>query len=560
VDVFSAAAPGRATQPETTATQTAPPPAPEQKSSVASKLADILNKRRQNVKVTPGTQSQASNDAGELVTTVPIQINDAGEIFSVDFQLFTGRDPASQAQEFCNKFNLQDEHCEALISRSFNELASFMQKKKQVEVKPPTISQPEPEAEQAVAKSSVAAKLADILKKRRKGATSTTPSVESKPPSTPPVTPSSTREVLDTIQIQIQDGEKSFPVEFSLFSDMDPVSQAQEFCTTHDLMADHCDALKTRAMASYASETTQADAPPTPGAMPGVPKSSVAAKLADILNKRRQSRKPAASVDVKPAPAASTTSSAELIETIPIQLQAGADTYGVEFQLYSSSDSQSQAEVFCKQHDLTAEHCQMLINRANEAYAEAQKGRMEESSVSKVLLESISVRLEYEDDIIDTNFKLFNSPDPTTQAKTFCREYDLSDAYCEALTQRAVDVFSAAAPGRATQPETTATQTAPPPAPEQKSSVASKLADILKKRRKPTLQDSSSQPAAAAGNVIDVIPIRMEYEDETVDIEFKLYDNAEPRRQAQAFCMKHDLVAEYCEALTARAEFLYSNR
>ena len=237
------------------------------------------------------------------------------------------------------------------------------------------------------------------------------------------------------------------------------------------------------------------------------------------------------------------------------------------------------------------------------------------STSGAALIETIPIRLEYNDEVIDVEFKLMDSPDPSAQARLFCNQYDLSEVYCEALTARAVDVFSSAMPSKsdpaaahpvseppassaasmsdsssssvasklrdilnkrrqtlssATTPAATAASSSTtskskitPTATDPSSSVAPKLADILSKRRKPAAPNVPPLPATATttdvvGNIIDIIPIRMEYDDEIVDIEFEVYDNVDPSRQAKSFCLKHDLVDEYCEALTARAESIYS--
>ena len=529
--------------------------------SVAAKLADIINRRRGAAESVPVSSSFLSEGPSELVDVIPINIQDVKETISVDFKLFSNMDPESQVRDFCVKYDLMVDHCEALRLRTLESFSSFMQRKKR-----PQDPEPAPTIQETkndpVLKSSVAAKLADILSKRRKSSRSPTPvtataSDMKQSLSSPTATSTDSRSLIDTVQVQIQGEGEALLVNFELFADTDPLKQAHDFCRKYDLLADYCRALSDRAVSLF----TEHNKPDTvsvvnPDTVEPERKSSVASKLADILNKRRKSSSTQAAVGTHLPRDASATVNAELLDTVPIQMEDGAETYRVDFKLYSEPDAQSQARAFCIEYKLNENYCEALTNRANTVYSDALKRKSSSSTPSqRRLVERIPVRLEYENNIVDAEFNLYNSPDPLIQAKSFCKEYDLSDVYCEALTQRAVDVFNAAASprnGEQSQSDSSASTKS-----DSRSSVAAKLADILKKRR----QSNAKVPdTASAPSIIDIIPIRMEYEDEIVDIEFKIIDNSDPRQQAKAFCREHDLVPEYCEALIARAEFLYSNR
>ena len=447
----------------------------------------------------------------EVIGTIPIQIEDGGAPMNVEFHIYSGSDVLTQARVFCKKYDLMTHYCTALCDRA-------------VEITRESSSGTADSPKFLDGTTTTASKLAKILRERRK-------SVGSNVKRSPfPKSPDD--EILGTIPIQIEDGGAPNNIDFHLYRGADALTQAKSFCKEYNLLAEHCTALCNRAEAIYVSATQS------------VAESS---KLNDFESKRR------ASAEVSEAYANDIYR--DLLDTIPIQIEGGGAGINVEFKLYSGTDALTQAKAFCTEYNLLEDYCTALCNRAESAYAAAIQNKLPrnlaKNSAAGELIQTIPVRLEYEDEVLDTEFSLYRSPKPSEQVRVFCDKHDLSEAYCEALRERAEVIFNSAS---IRDGETSL------------SSVASKLANLLRKRREAstvTVEEQTPVTTSLSGNhrnVVDIIPIRLEYEDnEIVELEFEIFDDMSPSGYVKDFCNEHDLVEEYCNALAARADFLYSN-
>lgn len=503
-----------------------------------------------------------STGNGRVLETISIIIEDGGETFEVPFRIYDNATPHAQAKEFCHNFQLTEEYCAVLIQRAESVYAEKLKN-------PPTAN-----VDTTVKGSSVASKLAKILSEKRRKQQPSEPILPKEP--TAPLS-ETVGHILDSIPIVMDYKNEKINVQFDVYDNADPQVQAKAFCEKYQLNEEYCRILIDRAESVFAKASTKS---------PLVNDASSSSRTAEIMSNPRKTSKILTSFpiildlesgrkeiefkiydDVEPLKqieefcgehnlqdghcqavrtratellksemhsnsnfesqhsGSSTTASAvvsgerRVLTTIPTTVNDGKNEFAVPFKIYDDSDPLIQAKSFCNTYGLTEEHCSALTSHAETVLAKANfEGSKHSMSASdtNVLLGTVPIRLEKLNEVVDIDFKLFSYPGPVDQAKQFCREYDLSQAYCEALTERAIDMYE---------------------------------------HGKASSQVSST--TSGEDEVLDIIPIRLEHEGNVVDLDFKVLLRADPEEEARKFCVQYDLMEEYCEAVKARARYIY---
>lgn len=142
---------------------------------------------------------------------------------------------------------------------------------------------------------------------------------------------------------------------------------------------------------------------------------------------------------------------AKLIDMVSIEVQVDATTTVIPFYLYSDRHPYTQARYFCAIHDVALDSCDVVINYAVSTFvahspahtrhvaaprsASAESARIDPQQQQGLLSEfSISIG-------IDVGLRVYDEPDPNTQALEACIFLQLTAEECKIVTTYFAEYF-----------------------------------------------------------------------------------------------------------------------
>jgi hypothetical protein len=231
------------------------------------------------------------------------------------------------------------------------------------------------------------------------------------------------------------------------------------------------------------------------------------------------------------------------------------------------------AEAFCVLHNLSAEYCSILSEhstllhtqhhldrRGGEAIAattamtDTEGGEVEvavegENAVGNEedIVHSIPVIvLSATGESVEVPLALRDSQDPRKQVSAFCATYALPPHICSQLMDRAVDIYNTYETFmRLLRQDPVSSEDSATSSPQEGGAASS-------------AEEEKEASSRHTQQVIQALPVQVWSNDEYVDVEFLLYDDLNPRLQAEKFCAQYEISDDFCVQLKHLASDIYS--